>query len=95
LAAGLIRAVGDPATRFDEDALRMLRAVRFACRMSFAVEEKTHEALVAAAPGLAEAAKAQLKEVFDHVSFELLPLTPVFTPQGGPGCVAIQAIKEL
>ena len=49
----------------------------------------------AAAPGLAEAAHAQLKEVFEHVTFELLPLTPVFTTQGGPGCVAIQAVKEL
>ncbi len=49
----------------------------------------------AAAPGLAEAAKAQLKEAFEHVTFELLPLTPVFTTQGGPGCVAIQAVKEL
>lgn len=49
----------------------------------------------AAASGLAEAAKAQLKEIFEHVTFELLPLTPVFTTQGGPGCVAIQAVKEL
>ena len=49
----------------------------------------------AAAPGLAEAAKAQLREAFKHVTFELLPLTPVFTTQGGPGCVAIQAVKEL
>ena len=49
----------------------------------------------AAAPGLAEAAKAQLHEAFKHVTFELLPLTPVFTTQGGPGCVAIQAVKEL
>ena len=49
----------------------------------------------AAAPGLAEAARAQLKEVFEHATFELLPLTPVFTTQGGPGCVAIQAVKEL
>lgn len=49
----------------------------------------------AAAPGLAEAAKAQLREIFEHVTFEMLPLTPVFTTQGGPGCVAIQAVKEL
>ena len=49
----------------------------------------------AAAPGLAEAARAQLKEIFEHATFELLPLTPVFTTQGGPGCVAIQAVKEL
>ena len=49
----------------------------------------------AAAPGLAEAAHAQLKEAFPEAVFELLPLTPVFTTQGGPGCVAIQVVKEL
>ena len=49
----------------------------------------------AAATGLAEAARAQLKEVFPESTFELLPLTPVFTTQGSPGCVAIQTIKEL
>ncbi|MGN1370544.1 MAG: DegV family protein [Aristaeellaceae bacterium] len=49
----------------------------------------------AAAPALAEAAKAQLKELFEHATFELLPLTPVFTAHGGPGCVAIQVVREL
>ncbi len=49
----------------------------------------------AAASDLAEAAVAQLREAFEHVTFELLPLTPAFTTQGGPGCVAIQAVKEL
>ena len=34
----LIRAVGDPKRRFNEDALRMLRAVRFACRLDFMIE---------------------------------------------------------
>ena len=52
LAAGLVRAVGDPKERFEEDALRVLRAVRFACRMGFGIDEGTHDALVCAAPGL-------------------------------------------
>lgn len=60
LAAGLIRMVGDPATRFAEDALRMLRVVRFACRMGFEIEERTHEALVEAAPGLADIAQERM-----------------------------------
>ena len=49
----------------------------------------------AAAPGLAEAARAQLTEAFANATLEILPLTPVFTTQGGPGCVAIQVVKEL
>lgn len=48
-----------------------------------------------AAPGLAEAARAQLTEAFPEATLEILPLTPVFTTQGGPGCVAIQVVKEL
>lgn len=49
----------------------------------------------AAAPGLAEAAKAQLHEIFEHATFEIHLLTPAFITQGGPGCVAVQVIKEL
>ena len=45
LAAGLIRAVGDPETRFREDALRILRALRFAARCGFAIETDTAAAL--------------------------------------------------
>ena len=60
LAAGVIRAVGDPSRRFEEDALRVLRAVRFACRMGFAVEPSTHDALVKAAPGLADIARERI-----------------------------------
>jgi tRNA nucleotidyltransferase (CCA-adding enzyme) len=45
LAAGLIRAVGDPAERFREDALRMLRAVRFAATLGMTVEKGTLAAI--------------------------------------------------
>ena len=50
LAAGVLRAVGDPATRFREDSLRMLRAVRFAATLGFAVEPPTLAAVAANAP---------------------------------------------
>ena len=41
LAAGMIRCVGDPAQRFAEDALRILRALRFSARLGFALDEAT------------------------------------------------------
>lgn len=41
LSAGIIRCVGDPLRRFDEDALRILRALRFASTYSFSIEAET------------------------------------------------------
>lgn len=45
LHVGLIRAVGDANSRFREDALRMLRAIRFSAQLGFDIEEKTLEAI--------------------------------------------------
>lgn len=45
LKARVIRAIGDPAKRFEEDYLRMLRAVRFAARLDFEIEETTYKAI--------------------------------------------------
>lgn len=48
LRRGVIRCVGDPAARFSEDALRMLRALRFAARLSFRIDGETAAAIHAA-----------------------------------------------
>lgn len=47
--AGIIRAVGDPATRFREDRLRILRALRFAARFAFTIDPATWQAATAQA----------------------------------------------
>jgi poly(A) polymerase len=49
LRAGILRAIGDPALRFAEDKLRMLRGVRFAARLDFEIEPRTMAAISAAA----------------------------------------------
>jgi len=46
LDRNLIRCVGDPETRFREDALRILRAIRFSAQLGFTIEEKTRQAMV-------------------------------------------------
>ena len=45
LARGLLRCVGDPGRRFSEDALRILRCLRFSSQLGFAVDEGTRQAL--------------------------------------------------
>ncbi len=52
LKNGIIRCVGDAKERFTEDALRMMRAVRFSAQLGYAIEEKTREAVKALAPNL-------------------------------------------
>jgi tRNA nucleotidyltransferase (CCA-adding enzyme) len=49
-----IRCVGNPAERFMEDALRLMRAVRFAAQLGFAIEEETREMIPRLADNLAE-----------------------------------------
>lgn len=62
LDAGLIRAIGDPAARFDEDYLRLLRAVRFAARLDFPIEPATLAAIQGHAPLLARVAPERVHE---------------------------------
>ncbi|KPJ61918.1 MAG: hypothetical protein AMS15_05550 [Planctomycetes bacterium DG_23] len=50
LKSRLIRAVGEPQERFEEDRLRLIRAVRFASRFDFEIEKKTYQAIKQMAP---------------------------------------------
>ncbi len=70
LQAGILRAIGDPAARFDEDKLRMLRAVRFATTFDFAIDEATLTAIRAMASEVevvsAERIGAELRKMLQH-----------------------------
>ncbi|OUN89055.1 CCA tRNA nucleotidyltransferase [[Collinsella] massiliensis] len=67
LARRQIRAVGEPRRRFEEDALRMLRAVRFACRLDFSMDPATAEALAACAPLLDAVARERVGWELDGI----------------------------
>jgi poly(A) polymerase/tRNA nucleotidyltransferase (CCA-adding enzyme) len=58
----LIRAVGDPQIRFQEDPLRLLRAVRLATELGFLIETKTLETLTCLAPSLRKVAPERIRE---------------------------------
>lgn len=62
LRQGIIRCVGDPAQRFTEDALRMLRALRFASRFGFAVAPETETAIHALCGRLQAVAPERLRK---------------------------------
>lgn len=57
-----IRSIGDPAIRFQEDPVRMIRAVRFAARLGFEIEEETFNAIVEYGEEMQKAAPPRLLE---------------------------------
>lgn len=62
LEAKRIRAIGDPAVRFAEDHLRMLRAVRFAATLDFAIEPATFEAIRQLAPDIRRISAERIRD---------------------------------
>ncbi len=58
----LIRAVGDPDLRFKEDALRLMRAVRFAAQLGFSIEEQTLHAIIKNADLLSHISKERIRD---------------------------------
>src|SRR3989338_374981 len=67
LKAKLIRAVGAPEARFQEDALRMMRGVRFCATLGFQLEQETKEAIAKNAPLLQEISQERIRDEFVKV----------------------------
>src|SRR5207253_11154032 len=62
LKAKLVRAIGDPAERFAEDRLRMLRAIRFATVLEFEIENKTWNALQQNSASITEISAERIRD---------------------------------
>ena len=83
LDAGMIRAIGAPERRFDEDRLRLLRAIRFAARFNFAIDPATQSAMRALAPRIESVSSERVRDELTRVltegrarqAFELLDET--------------------
>lgn len=67
LKNGVIRAIGDPRARFEEDALRLLRAVRFAARLGFTIEPITASAIADCGHLLEKIAPERIRDEFSKI----------------------------
>lgn len=86
-----IRAVGDPKERFKEDALRMLRAVRFSAQLGFLIEEETADAIRKLSVNLAQVSAERIRVELEKLLVSPFPerirdayelgLTRVFLPE--------------
>jgi poly(A) polymerase len=62
-----LRAIGDPAARFTEDHLRMLRAVRFAARLGFTIEPNTRDAIARLASNIKTISRERIGDEFGRI----------------------------
>ena len=70
LKAKIIRAIGSPETRFAEDKLRMLRAVRFAARFGYTIESETLAAIQQVAPAIHQVSRERVRDELTKMLIE-------------------------
>lgn len=69
ISRGIIQGIGDPFKRFEEDKLRMLRAVRFLAQLGFRIEETTLQAIRALAPEIVQVSRERIREEMEKLLF--------------------------
>ncbi len=101
LAAKTIRTIGSPARRFDEDKLRMLRAVRFAARLGFSLDPATAEAIRTHASAISQVSNERIRDELTRMlteghprrAFELLDQTGLLA-QVLPEVKKLQGVQQ-
>src|SRR5947207_5134292 len=68
--AKIVRAIGDPRARFEEDKLRVLRAVRFGARLGYTIESATWNAVREMAPKIHQVSKERIREELTRILTE-------------------------
>jgi tRNA nucleotidyltransferase (CCA-adding enzyme) len=81
VAARRVKAVGDPNERFEEDALRMMRAVRIAAELDFVIEAQTAEGIAAQAPQLAKISRERVRDELVRILESDRPMQALYVAQ--------------
>lgn len=77
----IIAAVGDPNERFKEDALRMMRAIRLAAELDFAIDSATMAGIVANAPQLSRISRERIRDEFVRILESDRPMQSLYMAQ--------------
>lgn len=101
LRAGIIRAIGNAEDRFREDKLRMVRAVRFAARFGYAIEDATFAAIAKLAPEIHQVSAERIRDELTKLltegqarrGFELLDETGLL-PQLLPEIARMKGVEQ-
>ncbi len=75
----IIRTVGEPEDRFNEDGLRILRAIRFSCELSFEIEPKTEKAIFENSHLLKNISLERIRDEFTKIVMSLRPMDGLLT----------------
>jgi len=70
IQAKIVRAIGDPHARFDEDKLRILRAIRFGARLGYTIEPVTWDAVCAMAPKIHQVSSERVRDELTRILTE-------------------------
>lgn len=101
LHAGIIRAIGQPEERFREDKLRMIRAVRFAARLRYAIHAATFSAIAKLAPEIRQVSAERIRDELTKLltegaarrGFELLDET-LLLPEVLPEIARMKGVEQ-
>ncbi|HVV14802.1 MAG TPA: CCA tRNA nucleotidyltransferase [Candidatus Paceibacterota bacterium] len=78
----IVRAVGEPDKRFEEDALRILRAIRISAELDFAIDEATRVAMAKNAAQLGKISKERIRDEFMRILQSEKPMKALILAQG-------------
>ncbi len=81
LSKKLVATVGDPQKRFEEDALRMLRAVRISAELDFAIETETAAGIVTQAAQLEKISRERVRDELTRILMSPRPMQALFVAQ--------------
>lgn len=81
LQARVVKAVGDPHERFEEDALRMLRAIRIAAELDFAIESSTAAGIAAQSSQLAKISRERVRDELTRILLSDRPMQALYVAQ--------------